>query len=252
MPFKLIRFLKSKTFLINIGLLIVVIILFFVGTSSWLSSYTHHGESISVPDLKGQKLDRMKSFLSDKHLRFQVIDSLFDLSKSPGIILEQDPTPNSKVKEGRTVYLTINSLHPPDVKMPNLIDVSYRQAEAILQSFGLRLGQFTYKPDLAKNAVLDQLYKSRTIKAGTSLPKGSKIDLVLGDGLGSVDVPIPDLSGSTLEEALFVLRGSSLNVGTTYFDKSVRDSSTAVVYKQEPSADGNTLKQGEAVDIYLH
>lgn len=248
----LLSFLKSKSFLINIIVLLVVLLIMFGGVSSWMSSFTHHGESISVPDLKGQKLQRIESFLADKHLQYKIIDSLFDLEKSPGTILEQDPAPNSKVKENRTIYLTVNAQHPPNVKMPNLIDVSYRQAEAILLSFGLRVGQLTYRPDLAKNAVLDQRFNGNTIHPGKDIPKGSKIDLILGNGLGSVDVQVPDLTGSHLDEALFVLRGSSLNIGTIHYDKGVRDSSKAVIYKQDPQpSDNATMNQGEAVDIYL-
>ncbi|MBK6397103.1 MAG: PASTA domain-containing protein [Bacteroidetes bacterium] len=245
-------FLKSRTFVINLVILLVFLLIVFGGVSSWMSSFTHHGESISVPDLRGQKMERMPAFLADKHLQFKVIDSLFDLEKNPGTVLEQDPAPNSKVKEGRTIYLTVNAQHPPDVKMPNLIDVSYRQAEAILVSFGLRVGQLTYRPDLAKNAVLDQRFKGSSISPGKNIPKGSKIDLTLGDGLGSVEVPVPDLTGSPLDEALFVLKGSSLNVGTIYYDKGVRDSTKAIIYRQEPAAGGNsTMNQGEAIDIYL-
>lgn len=248
----LISFLKSKTFVINLVILLVLLLIIFGGVSTWMSGFTHHGESISVPDLRGQKMERMENFLADKHLQFKVIDSLFDLQKSPGTILEQDPAPNSKVKEGRTIYLTVNAQHPPDVKMPNLIDVSYRQAEAILLSFGLRVGQLTYKPDLAKNAVLDQRFKGSSIAPGKNIPKGSKIDLILGDGLGSVDVPVPDLTGSPLDEALFVLKGSSLNVGTIHYDKGIRDSTKAIIYKQDPvAASGATINQGEAIDIYL-
>ena len=253
MPNKLISFFKSKVFFVNLIVFVAIVIFISIGLSSWLATFTHNGESISVPDLRGQKINKMENFLADKHLQYKIIDSLFDLTKSPGTILEQDPAPNSKVKENRTIYLTVNSLHPPNVKMPNLIDVSYRQAEAILQSFGLLVGQLIYHPDLAKNAVLEQRFKGSGIKPGTTLPKGSKIDLVLGDGLGSVDVPVPDLIGSTMDEALFVIKGSSLNIGTMYFDKGVKDSLRAVVYKQEPAASPNaSLNQGEAIDIYLH
>ena len=111
-------FLKSRTFVINLVILLVFLLIVFGGVSSWMSSFTHHGESISVPDLRGQKMERMPAFLADKHLQFKVIDSLFDLEKNPGTVLEQDPAPNSKVKEGRTIYLTVNAQHPPDVKMP--------------------------------------------------------------------------------------------------------------------------------------
>ncbi|MBL0103947.1 MAG: PASTA domain-containing protein [Bacteroidetes bacterium] len=250
---KLIPFLKSKVFFRNIGILLGLLLLVFGAVSYWLGSYTHHGESISVPDLRGQKIERLKTFLADKNLDFKVNDSLFDLEKPPGTVLEQDPAPKSKVKEGRTIYLTVNSLHPPDVKMPDLADVSLRQAEAILQSFGLRVGQLSYKPDLAKNAVLDQRYKGTSVRPGKSIPKGSEIDLVLGDGVGSVEVPVPDLSGQTYGEALFVLKGSSLNVGMVHFDPGVRDSTRAVIYKQIPEASDNaTINQGEAIEIYLH
>ena len=113
-----------------------------------------------------------------------MIDSIYDSEKVPGTVLDQDPAPNSNVKENRMIYLTINATQPPDVKMPDLVDVSFRQAEAMLQSFGLITGEITYKADLAKNAVLEQRYRNKIIKPGTMLPKGSEIDLVLGDGLG--------------------------------------------------------------------
>lgn len=248
----LIDFFKSRSFLRTLLIALVVFIIFSLSISTWLGSFTHHGESISVPDLRGQKIGRLESFLSDKKLQYKIVDSLFDLDKSPGVVIEQDPAPDSKVKENRTIYLTINASMPPDVKMPNLIDVSYRQAEAMLQSFGLKVGQLIYKPDLAKNAVLDQLYKGNHIKPLTNLPKGSAIDLVLGDGLGSVDVPVPNLIGNDLGEALFILKGSSLNVGLIHIDPGVRDSTKATIYRQEPTPDENsTLKQGEAVNLYL-
>jgi beta-lactam-binding protein with PASTA domain len=210
-----------------------------------------HGESITVPDLKGMTQDRLPAFLENKHLRFQVVDSLYDDKRAAGAILEQDPAPNSKVKENRTIYLTINSFQPTKVKMPNLIDVSYRQAEAILQSYNLKVGQTIYKPDLARNAVLDQLYKGNHIDPGKDLSKGSTIDLVLGDGIGNAQVTVPSLIGLTKGEALFVLKGSSLNVGTITFDPGVKNEETAKVYKQEPAANSGTIKQGEAIDLYL-
>lgn len=248
----IVSFLRSKVFFKNLAILLGIILLIFGAVTYWLSSYTHHGESISVPDLRGQKIERLKTFLADKNLDFKVNDSLFVLDQPPGTVLEQDPAPGSKVKEGRTIYLTVNALHPPDVKMPDLADVSLRQAEAILQSFGLRVGRLSYKPDLAKNAVLEQLYKGSVARPGKSIPKGSAIDLVLGDGVGSVEVPVPSLIGQTYGEALFVLKGSSLNIGMVQFDAGVRDSSKAIIYKQQPEPSENgTINQGEAIDIYL-
>ena len=177
---------------------------------------------------------------------------MYDGEKKPGTVLDQDPAPNCKVKENRTIYLTINATQPPDVKMPDLVDVSFRQAEAMLQSFGLVAGDIIYRSDLAKNAVLEQLYKNKNIKPGTMIPKGAVIDLILGDGLGDFDVPVPDLIGLTLEEALLVVKRGSLTIGNIQYDAELRDTLTAKIYNQNPSAvDGLTLKQGNEIEIYL-
>lgn len=242
----------GKILLYNLIAAVLVSALVLGGTYSWLSSYTHHGESISVPDVKGMSIKKTEKFLNEKNLEYKVVDSMFVLGKKPGEVLEQDPAADSKVKEGRTIYLTVNASRPPKVKMPNLVDVSFRQAEAILQSFGLKVGKTSYQPDLAKNAVLEQHYKGRTIKPGTEIDKGSVIDLVLGDGVGNAEVLVPDLVGLTRGEALFALKGSSLNVGTLHIDPGTRDTNNAKVYRQIPEADGSTtLRLGEAVDLYL-
>ncbi|MBK6447243.1 MAG: PASTA domain-containing protein [Bacteroidetes bacterium] len=248
----LIKFIRSRIFFVNLLAASVLMAAVFFGIYFWLGNFTHHGESITVPDLRGLKMAKLESFLTDKHLRFKVVDSLFQVDQSPGTVLEQDPAPDSKVKEERTIYLTVNSSQPPKVRMPNLIDVSYRQAEAILESFGLKVGQLIYRPDLARNAVLDQNYKGSSILPGKEIFKGSVIDLVLGDGMGNTEVPVPDLSGLTRGEALFVLKGSSLTIGTVHVDPGVRDSGSAKVYKQIPEAsEEGMINQGEAVDIFI-
>ncbi len=245
-------FFSSKVFLINLLLALVFVGAVLGITYSYLDHYTHHGESISVPDLRGLKKDRLDSFVKDKHLHYAIVDSIFELDKPPGTIVDQDPAPDSKVKEDRTIYLTVNASLPPKIKMPDLIDVSYRQAEAILQTFGLKVGTLIYKPDLAKNAVLGQRYKGSEISSGTEIPQGSVVDLVLGDGLGNTKVPVPNLIGLSKGEAMFVLKGSSLNIGTVFFDPGVKDSTNAKVYKQVPeTSDSAAISQGEAVDLYL-
>ena len=252
MPGSLIQFFRSKTFLWNGAGAVVFVLLVFFAMQQWLSSYTLHGESISVPDLRGLKIDKAETFLRDKNLRFAVVDSIFNLDQQPGVILEQDPSPNSKVKENRTIYLSINASLPPKIKMPDLIDVSLRQAEAILQSNGLKTGSLIYKPDLAKNAVLAQLYRGAEIRPGSDISKGSVIDLVLGDGLGNTMVAVPNLVNLTRSEALFVLKASSLTIGSINYDEDVRSPDLAKVYRQNPAfSDSSTIGQGQSVDIYL-
>jgi len=246
------EFIRSRTFLWNLVAALVFVLAVFLFMQHWLSSYTLHGESISVPDLRGLKIDKAETFLRDKNLRFAVVDSIFNLDQEPGVILEQDPSPNSKVKEHRTIYLSINASLPPMIKMPDLVDVSLRQAEAILQSNGLKTGNLVYRPDLAKNAVLAQLYKGSEIRPGSDISKGSVIDLVLGDGLGNTMVSVPNLVSLTKSEALFVLKASSLTIGSVYFDEDVKNPETAKVYRQNPSySDSTNIAQGQSVDIYL-
>ncbi len=250
---KLTSYLKSKVFfthlLIAIGLVFILLFL----TYNWLSGYTNHGETVTVPDLKGKTMKDIEKFLVGKTFQVKIADSSsFILDKAPGTIIEQDPMANSKVKEGRTIYITITRTVPPGVKLPNLVDVSQRQAEAILGSFGLKVGQLIYKPDLAKNAVLAMLFKGNPIKAGEEIPKGSAIDLILGDGIGNTEVPVPTLVGLTTEEALFVLQGSQLNPGAMVYDEDVLDSASAVIYKQTPEpGDSIFVKQGESIDLYF-
>ena len=246
------QFFKTKFFLLNLFLSILLVIGLVMYVYRYLDDYTKHGESISVPDLRGMEPKKLSEFLGSKHLRYLIVDSVFDQKKQKGAVVDQDPEPNSKVKENRTVYLTVNATLPPQVKMPDLLDVSFRQAEAILQTYGLKTGELIYKQDLAKNAVLGQQYRGRDIKPGTMIKKGSSINLVLGDGLGNTMVQVPDLTHLTLLEALVVLKGSELNKGVVIADETVRDTSSARVYKQIPaSGSGAMMNQGESIDLFV-
>jgi eukaryotic-like serine/threonine-protein kinase len=247
------EFLRSKTFLLNLLLSIGLIILILLGTYYWMSAYTNHGESIIVPDLKGKPWKTLEKDLSARNLRFKISDSsIFILDKPGGLVIEQDPAPGSMVKENRTIYVSVSKIVPPQVKIPAIIDVSDRQAEAILMSYGLKTGERTYKPDLAKNAVLEITFKGKVLKAGDEVPKGSVIDLVLGDGVGSTDLPVPSLLNRTYDEAVFALKASGLVIGTVKFDDDVTDTAEAVIYKTYPEqGDTVMLKQGQAINLYF-
>lgn len=245
------RFLKVLgANLLVISLIMIVLI---TGVALVLSRVTRHGESLTVPDITGMKLEQAEQVLTEKHLRYLITDSLFFEDKAPSSILEQNPGPQSKVKEGRIIYITINSNTAPLVAVPNLTDVSLRQAGVLLQSVGLKTGELIYKPDLAKNVILDQLYGGRSVKPPTRIPKGSAIDLVVGNGFGdSSTVSIPDLTGLSLQDADNLLRSSSLSLGAVIYQGAVTDTAAALVYRQNPPvADGMTLKAGQSIDIYL-
>lgn len=249
-----IKVIFSKVFLINLVLGIIVVFLGVQITLYALKSYTNHGETITVPDLRGLTLDQADNYLENKHLVYFVLDSSFAVDLPPTAILDQDPPPQSKVKENRKIYVTVNAVNPPQVKMPSLIDKSLRQATLELESWGLKVGELKYKPDLAQNAVLDQQLRGQHISSGTLVSKGTAIDLILGDGLGTTKVEVPMLKGLTLEEAKFVLTATYLNIGAIVYDETVTDSAAAMIFKQLPEYNVDypvSLKMGESIDLFL-
>ena len=166
-----------------------ILILFFAGlfilygTLVALRHYTHHGESITVPDVTGLTLSEAVAVLRMGKMQWQLSDSVYVGSVKPGAIVNQNPESGSSVKENRNVFLVINAVAPEKIKMPNVVGVSLRQAKSTLEAQGLKLGKTTYVPDIARDYVLKQRYRGAEIRRGTEIVKGAEIELVLGDGL---------------------------------------------------------------------
>ncbi|MDZ4667218.1 MAG: PASTA domain-containing protein [bacterium] len=220
--------------------------------SQALSVYTRHGQSLTLPNLKGLKMEDVEGLLAQKKLRYVITDTVFVDKMPKSAVVEQNPAPNSKVKEGRIIYLSINSDASATVLMPNLINSSLRYAETVLNGMGLLVGTVTYQPDIAQNAVLDQLWKGQSMQPGIKLPKGASIDLIVGDGSAGSLIALPNLKGLTLNDATNVLRSSLLQLGTVVYEGSIKDSSRAVIQRQNPPfMEGGTIKGGEFVDLFL-
>ena len=221
----------------------------------WMNFYTRHGQARPVPDFVGLTMEQTVKLAKKSSLRYQVIDSIYTAAVPRGCIAEQNPKPGFKVKKWRTVVLTINAFHPEMVAMPNLVDLSLRQAEALIESSGLEIGLLRYKPDLSINVVLDQLYNGIKIPTGDSLQKGSVVDLLLGKGLSNQRSSVPSLLGMKLDPARDKILGSSLNLGTFVYDNTIKtsaDTTNAFVYKQIPEFKGeSTLQLGSAIYIWL-
>lgn len=250
------RFLVSRVFWFNLLAALVLLAALFGYVNHRLDQYTHHGESLTVPDFTGLTLQQVKNLCEDKNLRYQVYDSVFYPDKSRHTVIEQKPKPRSKVKNNRTIYLTMNSADAPRVEVPDLIEGSRRQAELKLKSFDLKVGEYEYKPHPDENAVLAMKIDGEEVEPGTQVRKGTTIDLVLGDGLVGEKTRIDSslVSGTiSLEEARFILQANNLTLGDTYFDEGVDNRATAVVYRTEPSARSSPMvPKGTPVDLYLH
>jgi len=230
-----------------------MVILLLFGIQAGLKSYTRHGESITVPDLRGATFEQVKTILGSRNLSWEVMDSVYDMHKPPLSIIDQNPKPNSKVKEGRTIYITINATKAPTTEIPDLVGrSSLKFAKMQLESYGLKVGELIYKPDPHLNAVLGMQVNGKSVNAKQRVPRGTVIDLVLGDANGSSRIPVPYLLGRRYDEVEFKLKGYSLNVGALVIDEGVRDTAGAIVYKQFPAyGSGNTIRMGEPIDLFL-
>ncbi|MCC6252033.1 MAG: PASTA domain-containing protein [Bacteroidia bacterium] len=243
---------SKKKIVKHVAIIAVIYVISIWGILLWLKDFTQHGIKVKVPDVSGLKPQQVKELSNKYDLKFMIVDSVYSSDKERGTVIDQNPSPGSEVKQNRKVYLTINSFHPPTIKMPKLIDLSYRQAKSILETYGLVPGNIIYEPDYAKDAVLKQLYKGRELKPGDPVVLESKIDLVLGDGLKGEKIDLPYLIGSKRNEALNILKQNSLTIGAEVFDKSVNDTTAAIVYRQFPTYYNNAqVSKGRSVDLFF-
>lgn len=249
--YTLATYIRSKLFLKNLLYALLVIAAIISLVYVWMMSYTDHGETIEIPDLNGQTLKQATAKLEQLKLRVAIMDSVFDVDHKKGSILEQNPAKGAKVKENRTVYVTLNAFQAPQVTVPNLKDASLRQATAMLEVVGLTVGATLYRPDIAKNAILGYSYKGQNGKKGMQVPYGSKIDLIVGNGLTGEEIDMPCFWGMNMREAHNKLRELSLALGAEVYDKTVEDSTQAKVYKQTPSfVNGASINKGSSIDLY--
>lgn len=220
-----------------------------------LRLYTNHRKSYPVPDFKGLSLERVAQLAEYNHLQFEVSDSIFVNHFPKGHVVDQHPLPGVKVKKNRTIFLTTNAHSRAKVEMPNVVGVSFRQGKSTLEMLGLKVGKLIYKPDFAKNNILQQLYNGKEIEKGTMITKDETIDLVLGNGLGKSLSAVPNLYKKNYQQAIGQINDNFFNIGKINFDQTVKnykDSLNAKVIKQYPEY-SRTSKAiiGSFINIWL-
>lgn len=202
-------FKSNRFFWLNLVAMIIVVIAIALGTLQWLDNYTRHGEAVVVPNVKGLPMRQAENEIYKQSLKAVAIDSSYVKGMPPGVILEQNPAGGSKVKEGRTVYLTINMDSAPKVSVPDIMDnSSLRQAEAKLRALGFRVTEPEYISG-EKDWVYSVTYKGRTLNAGDKVPHEALLTLHVGNGndeltndstltdstaIGDDDTPVVDKS----------------------------------------------------------
>ena len=248
------KYLNQHLLLRNLILAILISLLVLILIFSWLRIITRHGEAFSVPDLTGYTIDEAKELLESKKLRWEVFDSVYSNEHPRGTVVEQHPRPGFKVKKDRKIYLTMNAMNPEKIMMPDLVNLTIRQAQARLESYGLKIGKITYEPDLGINVVLAQKYQGKTIEEGDTIIKGSFIDLVLGRGLSDESTRVPKLVGLTLEEATLKAADSYLRLGAIIPDPDIQEESEPIakIWRQRPEYNKSiSIPFGSSIDVWL-
>jgi beta-lactam-binding protein with PASTA domain len=248
----LIRFLKSKLFLKNLLLAVVAVFVILLLLGRYLNAYTEHGSKIEVPDLTGFSLAEVEEALTPLELTFVVVDSVeFNPEFPRGSVVTQIPTAYSEVKRNREVYLSINPTGERKVALPNIIDKSRRQAVSYLETYGFRVGELRYVPDMARDVVISMEIRGKRVQPGTVVAKNTRVDLILGDGLSDEKIDMPWIMGVSYAEVKIILQGYTLNLGAATFDETVEDTLSAVVYRQYPQAHSHKVRLGSSIDVWL-
>lgn len=248
-------FLISRTFLRHFALALGITLagIFLVLTS--LKFYTLHGESVTVPNLYGLTETEFLEILDDAKLEYIISDSTYVDEVVAGGVIDQVPDPGQKVKKGRTLFLTLNSVSPEMVSIPPLTDISLRQSLSQIESAGLLPGDIIYKPSEFRNLVLSAQVGGMNVLSGEMVPRGTKIDLVVGSGQEAGMVYLPDLTGLPLLTARQVLAENMLSVGAVVYDNTIvsrYDSLNARIWKQQPDARSVfQINLGSSVDIWV-
>ncbi|RMG79088.1 MAG: PASTA domain-containing protein [Bacteroidetes bacterium] len=248
------KFLFSKYFVINLIIAALLTTALVFGVLKYIEKYTLHNQSVTVPDFRGMHKSEVFQFAEEHQLIAIINDSVYNFEEPKGVVLDQNPMPEKQVKQGRKIYLTINATQPPKVAVPNLKDLSLRQATAILESYGLKIGELQYKPDPCVNCVLEMKIGDQTIEPKTMIEKGKTIDLVLGAGTSNEVIPLPFLLNLTFEEAKLLLNSKGLNIGHPVYEDCAtkEDSAKAKIFKQIPPYDSKAvINLGKTVNVFL-
>ena len=177
------EYLTNRAFFIQVFFAVCIVAACGLIFMYWLIFTTNHGQEITVPNLSKLNEIQVEERLDELDLDYVVLDSVDYKRDYPKYsVVEQDPLPGEKVKQDRKIYIKINSSGFTSVKIPDLIEKTYRQAEPTLKALGLEIGAITYVPYLGKDMVLEMKLNGRKLRVGEKVLKTSKIDLVLGDG----------------------------------------------------------------------
>jgi beta-lactam-binding protein with PASTA domain len=212
----------------------------------WLNLYTDHGVEVEVPNVRGMMVEEAQTLAESVGMELNIIDSVYTTKVPRGIVIEQTPPAMSRAKRHRYIYVVMNAKCNRMIPLPDVLQLSYRQATATLEAMGLRISNIVYQPYDHRDIVIGLTLNGRKLNPGERVEEGSSIVLIVGSGTrgGTHPVVVPDLRGKTLEEAKALLEENELQLGAYEFDEQPTDDNIGkfVVYTQSP------LKGSDAID----
>ncbi|MFO7798848.1 PASTA domain-containing protein [Rhodohalobacter sp.] len=240
----LLALLKSKTLYISLaGLITAGIIIALLMDFVIMPNYTNYNEGVTVPDVTKLSLEEAENLLTTYGLRFEIHDRRAHSAYPANYIIDQSPSAKQLVKPNRKVYLTVNSESTPQVVVPKVENLSFRNARLQLENNGLTVGSISYESNRFRNTILRQ-----SIAPEDTVDRGTVVNLVVSDGLGARMVEMPDVEGLRLSEAQQKIMAAGLRVGELRFEPA-RDVTPNTVLSYSPV--GPELQEGESIELVI-
>ena len=241
---KLKNIFTSKTLYVLIGGLATAGIIFaLIMDSIVMPFYTNYNEGLTVPDVTKLSLEEAETLLEDYGLRHEVLDRRAHSAYPANYIIDQSPAAKQIVKPNRKIYLTVNTAETPQTVVPNVVNMSLRNAEIQLENHGLEVGTISYESSRFRNTILRQ-----SVAPKDTVARGTVVNLAVSDGLGTRMVDVPDVVGMTLTAAQQEIRRAGLRVGEIRFQPS-RDYSPNTIISFTPDSD--RLTEGETLQLIV-
>ncbi|MEX0681516.1 MAG: PASTA domain-containing protein [Balneolales bacterium] len=206
--------------------------------------YTKYGHGVTVPEVNRMPLEQAELTLNERGLRFELAAKRSNEAFPPDYVIDQTPNAGMIVKPNRKIYLTINTTSTPTVVVPNVENLSLRNAQIQLQNSGLQVGNITYESSRFRDSVLRQ-----SVPSGRRVDQNTTVDLTVGDGLGSARVSIPDISNMHLSEGQNTLREAGLRVGTIRFEPT-NQASPNTILSYDPDGEPMVF-EGTSIDLVV-
>jgi len=244
---KVIKFIFSKFFWINLLLAFAALYGVFYYTMDNLDKYTNHNIKIEVPNLLGIQINDLNDTLEELELRYEIRDSIYSENHPMGMIIQQDPKPHSDnfpnyIKPNRNLYLTIVKRQEIYKTIPDLMSNVYSKniGKSKLEMLGFKV-DLEIRNHKDRDKVLEIRFDNQIVKAGRKLLKGSTLKLIYGSGDKGKPIELPDFRGMNIYLATNKANEIGLELEINYNDSvfDFKDSNRAVIYSQYPDAEIN-------------